>query len=90
MKNVHVVELMNVLYIYAMEWSLASGDGERGSNPRSRLKIYNWVAPSWLLYIYKGEILVVRMLMSPYIYIYMNSLACYISINIQILLICYR
>ena len=29
----------------AVNWSLDSVDGERGSNPRSRPKIYNWVAP---------------------------------------------
>ena len=30
---------------------LDTGDGEQGSNPRSRILIYNWVAPLWLVFI---------------------------------------
>ena len=40
----------------AVDWLLDFCDGERGSILRSKLKIYNWVAPLWLVCIHLKKI----------------------------------
>ena len=45
-------------------------DGKRVSNPRSRLKNYNWVAPLWLVFILHVSHCLIDLI---YIYLYIHK-----------------